>query len=79
MTKLFEEAVTKASTELNPHDQDRFAQFLLAHIGNLHDLIDDVIEEYVFERNAIAAIELPSVQKLLKQVADKYQARAVMS
>ena len=79
MTRLFEEAVTKASTELTAHDQDRFAEFLLAHRGNLHDLIEDVIEEYTFERYAIAAIELPSVQQLLKQVANTYQAHATKS
>jgi len=79
MTKLFQEAVTKASTELNPQDQDRLAQFLLANVGRLHELIEDVIEEYAFERNAIAAIESESVQRLLKQVAEKHQTQYAVS
>ena len=79
MTKLFQEAVTKASTELTPYDQDRLGQFLLANVGKLHELIEDVIEEYAFERNAIAAIESESVQQLLKQVADKHQTQYAIS
>jgi hypothetical protein len=73
MTKLFQEAMTKASTELTPNDQDRFAQFLIANVGRLHDLIDDVIEEYVFDKQVVAAIESEPVQRLLKQVAEKHQ------
>jgi len=73
MTKLFQEAMTKASTELTPSDQDRLAQFLLANVGRLHDLIDDVVEEYLFDKQAVAAIESKPVQRLLKHVAEKYQ------
>lgn len=73
MTKLFQEAITKVSTELTPNDQDQFAQFLLANVGRLHDLIEDVVEEYLFEKQAIAAIDSEPVQRLLKQVAEKHQ------
>ena len=75
MTKLFQDAMTQASSELTPNDQDRFAQFLLAHVGRLHDLIDDVVEEFMFDKHAVAAIESEPVQRLLKQVAEKYQAQ----
>lgn len=75
MTKLFQEAMTKASTELTPTDQDQFAQFLLSNVGRLHDLIGDVIEEYTFDKQAISAIESEPVQRLLKQVAEKHQAQ----
>jgi hypothetical protein len=73
MTKLFQEAFTKASTELTPNDQDRLAQFLLANIGRLHDVIDDVVDEYLFDKQAISAIESEPVQRLLEQVAHKHQ------
>jgi len=75
MTKLFQEAMTKASMELTPKDQDRFAQFLLANSGRLHDLIDDVVEEFIFEKQAIAAIESEPVQRLLNQIAEKHRAK----
>lgn len=75
MTKLLQEAMTKASTELTPTDQDQFAQFLLANVGRLHDLIEDVIEEYLFEKQVIAAIDSEPVQRLLRQVAEKHQTR----
>lgn len=73
MNKLFQEAMTKASTELTPNDQDRFAQWLLANVGRLHDLIDYVVEEYLFDTQAVAAIESEPIQRLIKQVAEKHQ------
>lgn len=72
MTKLFQEAFAKDSTELTPHDQDRFAQFLLANVGRLHDLLDDVVEEYTFDKQVIATIESQPIQQLLEQVAQKH-------
>jgi hypothetical protein len=73
MTKLFQEAMTKASTELTPGDQDRLAQWLLANVGRLHDLIDDVVEEYLFDKQSMSVIESEPIQRLLKQVAEKHQ------
>ncbi len=73
MTKLFQEAITKVSLELNQQDQDRFAQFILANVGKLHDLVEDVLEEYAFEKQAITAIESDAVQRLFMQVAEKHQ------
>ena len=75
-TKLFQEAFSKVSTELTPTDQDRFAQFLLANVGRLHDLIDDVVEEYSFDKQVIATIESQPIQRLLEQVAQKHQMHA---
>ena len=72
-TKLFQEAFSKVSTELTPTDQDRFAQFLLANVGRLHDLIVDVVEEYSFDKQVIATIESQPIQRLLEQVAQKHQ------
>lgn len=73
MTKLFQEAITKASAELTPNDQDRFAQWLLANVGRLHELIDDVVEEYLFDKQATSVIESEPIQQLLNQVAEKHQ------
>jgi hypothetical protein len=75
MTKLFQEAITKVSIELDPQDQDRFAQLIFANVGKLHDLVDDLIEEYTFENQVITAIESAPIQELFKQVAEKHHAQ----
>lgn len=73
MTQLFQEAVTKVSSELNQQDQDKFAQCILANVGKLHDLVEDLLEEYTFEKNVITAIGSDTVQHLFMEVAEKHQ------
>lgn len=75
MTALLQEAFTKASTELNPYDQDRLAQVILEYRGKLHDLVEDLVEELEFEKTVISVIESERIQGLLGKVADTYRAQ----
>ena len=75
MTTLLQEALTKVSTELNQHDQDRLARVILEYRGKLHDLVEDLVEELEFEKTVISVIESERIQGLLSKVADTYRAQ----
>ncbi len=75
MTKALEKAFTMASTGLHHKDQDRLGWFIIDNFPKLHEILDDLLDEQNFDRNAIKAIESENVQHLLRKVAEKHGAQ----
>jgi hypothetical protein len=72
MTKLLQEAFTTVSTSLSRDAQDRLAQLMIRNVNRLEAILEDELDEQVFESSAIRAVESDKVQALLKRVAARH-------
>jgi len=72
MTRLLQEAFTTVSTSLSRDAQDRLAQLMIRNVSRLEAILEDELDEQVFEASAIRAVESDKVQALLKRVAERH-------
>ena len=79
MTQLLQKAFTLVSSELTPQDQDVLAHIMIDHLKELPDFLAEELEEQQFEASARQALQAEHVQRLLHQVANKYQANHPVS
>jgi len=55
MTKLLEQALTTVSTKLSRESQDRLARLLMGNFDRLEEVLEDALDEQVFEASAAEA------------------------
>jgi hypothetical protein len=64
MTKLLEQALTTVSAHLNPEGQSRLARLMIRNLGPLEEILEDALDEQVFESCAREAIDSEKVPRL---------------